>query len=470
MTIGALGIESEVGTSGAGDPYYGHNDMDDTRVDEATTSRRSLGAILITDAAGFSSLASRDEPRALEQLRADMEVMKSCSARFGGRVIKSTGDGYLMFFDSAVHAVNCAMDIQAAMAVRTGEGLFQHRIGVHLGDVVLTDDDAYGDGVNVAARLQEGATPGTIWISQTVYDVIRGKVACRSVFEGDKSLKGLAARVPVWSVAPGEGTVGGPRRHTPAWALIATPVLLIVAVTLAVMSAQVQTKAAEEVRKANQERDDLLHVLQEANGGVPYREMQFNELKNVLERSSVPQDPGTQNYVRKLDGLNEWKGWIGTRLQGATAEKPVQIVRKTSAGTTRSTLWANRNKGLTIKEGDKVRNVRLEDLDPETLGEVSLALGNLEPAFRRGKVITWVKDLKDFYAKTGPGKVPQVGTVGPSHQTPPVSGSDIDKKVSAAMGEAKKKLSEAGVKTGDGAETPATTEPPPGPPKTTAGG
>lgn len=371
--------------------------MEETRQTEGAASRRSLGAILITDAAGFSALASRDEARALDQLQADMEIMRSCCARFQGRIIKSTGDGYLMFFDSAVLAVECALDIRTAMTVRPGEGLFQHRIGVHLGDVVLTNDDAYGDGVNVASRLEGAAAPGSVLISQTVFDVIRGKVSCRSTFEGEKAFKGLASRIPVWSVSPGEGVSGGPRRHAPLWAVIATPVLLVVAVTLSINSAQIRDRAAADVAKARAERDQLLDVLARAEGGVPMREMQFDKMKNVVEAVAKPNDPEAKLLVHKLDGLSSWKGWLNKKIDSSSVQKPLQVTVATPEGAKKAAVWKGEGNSVQIKDDKTTKTVRFEELDPSTLTALTESLSGMEPEAQRAKIQTWIKDYHSLY-------------------------------------------------------------------------
>lgn len=393
-----MGRESVVGTDALSQTVLGAT-MDETRQNEGTGSRRSLGAILITDAAGFSALASRDEGKALDQLTVDMEIMRSCCERFKGRIIKSTGDGYLMFFDSAVLAVECALDVRAAMAVRTGEGLFQHRIGVHLGDVVLANDDAYGDGVNVASRLESAATPGSVLISQTVFDVIRGKVGCKCTFEGEKVFKGQAARIPVWSVSPGEGIVGGPRRHTPTWAYIATPVLLLVAIGLAIGSAQVRDRAASDVASARAERDQLLQVLASADGGAAMRQFDFPKMMTAVQSNTKPNDPEAKVLVKKLAGLNTWKGWLNKKIADSDQKKPVEVAMRTPTGVQKATVWNVEGKGIQLSDGHTVRTLEFKDFDPAVLSALSDSFKGLEPADRRKMIDTWSKDFKVIYGR-----------------------------------------------------------------------
>jgi class 3 adenylate cyclase len=439
-----------------------------------TPTRRALAAILITDAVGFSALASRDEARALDLLTADMDAMRASCARFRGRVIKSTGDGLLMAFDSAVEAANCAMDIQAGLAVRPGEGLFQHRLGVHLGDVVMTQDDAYGDGVNVASRLQDGAVPGAVWVSQTVYEVIRGKVACRAVFEGEKAFKGLAVRVPVWSIAPGEGEVGGKRRSLPSWVTVAAPAALVAATVLAIVSIQLRGDAARDVQRAQQERDQTLQMLQAYDNGVPLQEMQFDRLRDVVASSTGPDGKPDAAMVAKLEGLEQWKAWMTKRLSETGPNKPLDVTAKTPEGTRRVVVVHGGEGRLGLKEGSATRVTRLEAMDPEAIVALSEALAKTEDAATRKKIATWVHDYRQLYSfrsipppspsqRTGTAR-PGAGTPRPGAGThrPPASGAvtrpkEIDEKSAAeierAMDQVDKAMDSAGeVKIGETAD------------------
>lgn len=155
--------------------------MSESETPRAAAGQRALAAIVFTDAVDFSARVTEDEPAALDAMRRDVATMTESCARYEGQVVKNTGDGLMMLFGSAVQAVHCAIDIQRrfAEAARLGteSRKLWHRIGVHLGDVVLAHGDALGDGVNVAARLQEHAEPGGICLSQTVFEVVRSSLA-----------------------------------------------------------------------------------------------------------------------------------------------------------------------------------------------------------------------------------------------------------------------------------------------------
>jgi class 3 adenylate cyclase len=178
------------------------------------TGQRTLAAIVFTDAVGFSTRVTEDEPAAIDAMRRDVTVMTESCHRYDGQVVKNTGDGLMMLFNSAVQAVHCAVDIQRRFAeagrAGTDSRRLWHRIGVHLGDVVLANGDALGDGVNIAARLQEHAEPGGICLSQTVFEVVRSSLAVpvgkpqrlelknveavQAVHIGPQAIAGLATR------------------------------------------------------------------------------------------------------------------------------------------------------------------------------------------------------------------------------------------------------------------------------------
>ncbi len=142
---------------------------------------RRLAAILSADVVGYSRLMAADEEGTLAQLKAHRkELIEPKTAEHRGRVVKLMGDGTLMEFASVVDALNFAIDVQRAMAERNAavpdDQRVIYRVGINIGDIIVDGDDIYGDGVNVAARLQALADPGSIYVSRTVFDHVKGKV------------------------------------------------------------------------------------------------------------------------------------------------------------------------------------------------------------------------------------------------------------------------------------------------------
>ena len=177
------------------------------------STQRALAAIVLTDAVSFSARMSVDEEGTLNLIQRDLKLIADLCDRYGGQVLKSTGDGLLMSFSSAVQAVSCSQEIQKELT-NLSEGLapeeyLRHRIGIHLGDVLFSHGDVLGNGVNIAARLQSRSTPGGICISQTVHDVVKARLDTHATFLGPLQLKNIKEPVPAFQIPPlGEsGTV-----------------------------------------------------------------------------------------------------------------------------------------------------------------------------------------------------------------------------------------------------------------------
>lgn len=166
--------------------------------------QRTLATVVFTDCVGFSARMSVDEEHTLDLIRRDLKLMRRLCEEFEGRVLKTTGDGLLMCFSSAVKAVECAIGIQQAIAEAATQLLpsdaLMHRIGIHLADMYITETDVMGNGVNIAARLQTEADPGGICISQTVYDVAKHGLQAATKYLGPRELKNIREVVPAYKV------------------------------------------------------------------------------------------------------------------------------------------------------------------------------------------------------------------------------------------------------------------------------
>ena len=164
---------------------------------------RRLAAIMFTDMVGYTASTQTDETRALELLHDQEEVIRPLVTAYNGREIKSTGDGFLVEFDSALKATQCAVDIQREIYERNahaGAAPYQIRIGIHLGDVEPHGTDILGDAVNIAARIEPIAEPGGVCVSGAVYEQIWNKVSDRLEKLPPKTLKGVQAPMDVYRV------------------------------------------------------------------------------------------------------------------------------------------------------------------------------------------------------------------------------------------------------------------------------
>ncbi len=182
---------------------------------EAATPRRELAAIMFSDIAGYTAIMGRDEALAMRALAEHRALLRMLLPQFDGRMLGEIGDGTLTSFHSASDAVNCARQAQAALKDSPD---LQLRIGIHLGDVLFTDDNAWGDGVNIAARIHALAVPGSICVSATVYDEIRNKPGIVAKNLGQKRLKNVSRPIGVYvlSEAPDSATAATPSILTSA--------------------------------------------------------------------------------------------------------------------------------------------------------------------------------------------------------------------------------------------------------------
>src|SRR6201994_1466408 len=172
----------------------------------AMTPRR-LAAIVAGDITGYSRLMQLDEEGTHARVkRIQRDVIEPSIAEHHGRLVKTTGDGFFAIFDSPVEAVRCGIVIQQNMSGRNAslprDQRIEYRIGVNLGDVIIEQDDIYGDGVNIASRLESIAEPGQVFISGGIYEQIKHKLVCGYEALGDRRVKNITDPVRVYRVLP----------------------------------------------------------------------------------------------------------------------------------------------------------------------------------------------------------------------------------------------------------------------------
>ena len=172
--------------------------------------QRRLAAILADDVVGYSRLMEADETGTHARLKRLREVFLDPKvAEYAGRIVKTTGDGTLIEFASAVDAVSYAVDTQAGLAERNADvpedSRITLRLGINLGDIIIDGDDIHGDGVNVAARLESLCEPGGVYISASVHDQVVGKIEAAFDDLGEHTVKNIARPIRVFSVRSGSG-------------------------------------------------------------------------------------------------------------------------------------------------------------------------------------------------------------------------------------------------------------------------
>ncbi|WCJ58502.1 adenylate/guanylate cyclase domain-containing protein [Fontisphaera persica] len=289
-----------------------------------STPQRRLAAIMFADVCGYSRIMGENEQRAMRILACFDDVFTRQLQQHEGRLIKRLGDGILAEFYSAVAAVQCALSVQRALAEHNAqappEDQFQVRIGVHLGDVLVSGGDILGDGVNVASRIEPLAEPGGICISQDVYHQVHNKMEIQAVSLGPQQLKNIQRQIEIYrvlvaaaecqsaatvsaeesqpdnppvppSVEPGE-PVAARRRKWP-WVVAALFGLLLLLALVAALLQQVQSQRAQ---RAEKEARQLL------NQGETERARRL--LENTL-RGLGPHTPGRGKLAQMLQEIRD---------------------------------------------------------------------------------------------------------------------------------------------------------------------
>ena len=142
-----------------------------------SSGARRLAVVMFTDIVGYTSMAQRDESRALQLLESHRALLRPIFAAHNGREVKTIGDAFLVEFHSSLEAVECAIGIQRMLTSGSADPSFRVRIGIHLGDVVQSEGEIYGDAVNVVSRVEELAEPGGVCVSEQVYQSVLNKTS-----------------------------------------------------------------------------------------------------------------------------------------------------------------------------------------------------------------------------------------------------------------------------------------------------
>src|SRR5262245_41956275 len=194
-----------------------HNRLD--MATDTSAPRRKLSAILMVDVSGFSRMMGRNEERTTALIREFHDRTQRLVEAHEGRVVDTAGDSVFGEFDSVVNAVRCAQAIQEAQATvnadRTPAERIETRIGVHLGDVIVQDYRVYGDGVNIAARLQTVAAPGSIYVSEAVYQQVYKKLDLAFEDLGVQELKNIEHPIRLYRVRRPEAGRAAATVHAP---------------------------------------------------------------------------------------------------------------------------------------------------------------------------------------------------------------------------------------------------------------
>jgi TolB-like protein/class 3 adenylate cyclase len=294
---------------------------------------RRLAAVLAADVAGYSRLMGRDEEGTLAQLKSLRKTLVDpCIATHRGRIVKTTGDGMLVAFASAVDAARCAIEIQRGMAGQNADvpqdTRLEFRIGIHVGDIIIDDNDIFGDGVNIAARLEGIAEPGGVCISDDAQRQVRGKVEFGFDDMGPQSLKNISEPMRAWRMRL-DGNAAAPAKaaaeSAPALALPEKP-------SIAVLPFQNMSGDPEQEHFADGMVEDIITGLSRSKALL------------VIARNS------SFTYKGKAVDIKQVGRELGVRyvLEGSVRKSGnrVRITGQLIDAATGAHLWADRFDGL----------------------------------------------------------------------------------------------------------------------------
>jgi TolB-like protein/class 3 adenylate cyclase len=295
---------------------------------------RRLAAVLAADVAGYSRLMGRDEEGTLAQLKTFRKTLLDPTiAKHRGRIVKTTGDGLLVEFASAVDAARCAFEVQREMSRQNADvpqdGRIEFRIGIHIGDIIFDDNDIFGDGVNIAARLEGIADPGGVCISDDAQRQIRGKVEFGFDDMGLQTLKNIAEPIRAWRMQIGDASAAALSKKSSAGS--SQPLALPDKPSIAVLPFQNMSGDPEQEYFADGMVEDIITALS-----------RFKSLFVIARNSSF-------TYKGKAVDIKQVGRELGVRyvLEGSVrkAGNRVRITGQLIEAATGRHLWADKFDG-----------------------------------------------------------------------------------------------------------------------------
>jgi formylglycine-generating enzyme required for sulfatase activity/class 3 adenylate cyclase len=321
---------------------------------------RRLAAIVAGDIAGYSRLMEVDEEGTHERVkRIQRDLIDPTIAEHQGRLVKTTGDGFFAIFDSPVEAVRCGIVIQQNMFARNAllekEQRIEFRIGVNLGDVIIEADDIYGDGVNVASRLESIAEPGEVYISGGIYEQIKHKLVCGYESLGDRKVKNITDPVRVYRVLPDPAAMNKTRRRETILIFSLSAILLLIA------GAALWSLLLQPYEKARQQRAQVPPSQQvpAASSQSPVEKQAGQPSQPAPPAATVGQSAGTTHPVAPRAAAQPPQDQSAAAaapatkqaaLQGVPSPQPSPAVREPDMNLLRGgTLMMGSNEDITEK-------------------------------------------------------------------------------------------------------------------------
>lgn len=407
--------------------------------------QRALAAIIFTDVVSFSALVQTNEENTLRLLERDFQTMRRICDNHSGSVLKTTGDGLLMYFSSAVLAVACALKMQRHFAEKAKtlpvNEVLAHRVGIHLGDVFVNDQDVMGDGVNIAARLQAEAEPGGICISQTVYDVVKSKLALQVTRLGPRELKNITQAIPIYRLLldaqgleeieaelpleePPTPVASPARVFTKRQKLTASGVLALALVIVAAVvvrslvqekRAQTQVEATQVAMKAMFEKNvdpagpssagKMARVLADWREELRYNRSRAPEKYDFSELARGLRDDGSRTTARAdapqrqqaVELMQVLFSWMSTAMQRYTKENPLAVSELSGTAPMEIKMFAGADRRLYYAEGGAVRQRNWTELKPATLGAIFVGVLLNSPVIPPREVVQGTQIFAQFY-------------------------------------------------------------------------
>jgi adenylate cyclase len=350
---------------------------------------RRLAAVLAADVAGYSRLMGADEVGTHEALKTcRRDILDPAIAMYRGRIVKSTGDGVLAEFASAVDAVSCAMDVQVRMAERNRNALLKiaFRIGINVGDIIIEADDIFGDGVNIAARVEGECEPGGVCLSDDAFRQVRSRTAFMFDDLGERSLKNIDRPVRIYAVrAASEAASVLPRANKPL-PLPDKP-------SIAVLPFQNMSGDPDQDYFADGMVEDIITALS-----------RFKSLFVIARNSSF-------TYKGKIIDVKQVGRELGVRhvLEGSVrrAGDKVRITTQLIDATSGSHLWADRFDGTlndVFEMQDNVTTSVVGAIAPQ-LDKATFETVDRKPIESWGSYDYYLRGLKLFHEGNQPGKL-----------------------------------------------------------------
>jgi formylglycine-generating enzyme required for sulfatase activity/class 3 adenylate cyclase len=303
---------------------------------------RRLAAIVAGDISGYSRLMQIDEEGTHTRVkRIERDLIEPSIVEHYGKLVKTTGDGFIAIFDSPVEAVRCSIVIQQNLVGRNASlpkhHWIEYRIGVNLGDVIIETDDVYGDGVNIATRLEGIADPGQVYISGGIYEQIKHKLVCGYESLGDRKVKNITDPVRVYRVLPDPGAIqrGRKRRENVLILLLGLAVLVIAGGTLWYMLEQPRGRVADQASAPASSPAELPKAPTSTEPAVKQAAPESQPAPATkqaapLPQSSPPPAPVTQSplatSVREPETIAVRGGSFSMGSNDENSEKPVRQV------------------------------------------------------------------------------------------------------------------------------------------------